>query len=167
MIFQLRSSIFTNMSRELLGQIGRKLIEVRNSHGEGVDIYFHPLETVGRIGVSSVELQTTGIYAGLSKVSLDLIGFNRNVNDESIRGVPQGWIEEGDIAEIIVRRGRRKLMIPMLMPDNCLVTLRPFDPSTHGKPLNLDNEQLLSILYANKMNANSHPLFYKKFITAF
>ncbi len=127
---------------------------------EGKSHYYLP-ETVGRRPVARVELGEHP-YSEFNQISLDIPMLNGK-DDRSIRRVPVGWFNEGDTAEIIVRRVIHMHGTPFSAP-TWLVAIRPYEKGVSYKPLQDDDLDLHNMLFANRMKFAENPAFYKRFI---
>lgn len=150
----------------IAGAAARLYTENRYFWGAKWNHYFHFPETVGRTGVREVVVQDSGLYPGFSEVMLDLnVSGGGDISQKIVR-VPKGWFEVGSTADIIVSKGKNYNHVDEItqIPKVWFVTIRPYDRSTHVKPIQEDDKELRKMLSANKMRKNTHRDFYNTFI---
>lgn len=124
------------------------------------EILTGPPESVGTILID--DLVKDERYKGFNIAILHFTRPDVEEKSQKIYRVPDGWVEVGKRAEVIVRIGR--LSTTLNLPSKCLVAIRPYNRETYGSPVGLDDKIIKEMFHANHMKDEKAPAFHERFI---
>ena len=126
---------------------------------------YTPARTVGTARVKN-------IFSYGEKPLFDIVILDLKVQEgdrsREISRVPVGLFKKGDIAEVVVREYKGSFIDPrswMILGNGgfCVVAIRPFSPSTYGKPIDPLLSPYQEMLERNGKGPHFAPAFYEKF----
>ena len=127
--------------------------------------YFQP-RSVGSARVR--EILSFGHNPQFVVVYLDIKKMDPGDRSQEINRVPAEWFGVGDSAEVIVSEYKGSPVDPRSWPivlngGFCAVAIRPFNPSTYGKGLDLTDPIFQAMLDVNVKGPKFAPSLYQKF----
>lgn len=120
-------------------------------------MFYGPAETVGAMRAADA-FPDPRFFPGFDLVFLDFEDQEATDDSYLIYRVPKDLIKPGSIVEVIAKRGKGVLQ------DMALVSIRPFDRRTYGKPFGYKEAQLDEMFAFNVKTRGNSESFFKKFI---